>query len=354
MIFEEMEKRGHEELIFNYNEDVDLRMIVSLHDTTLGRTLGGVRMRDFDSDAEAVGESLKLSEIMTSQCATADIDSGGSNVILWGDPGRDKNEAYFRAVGRLIESLKGRLIVYPDLGTDSEDFKYIQRETGETIFQSSTIDNSRVSAEITALGVYWGIKACAKAVFGSPDLKGRSFAVQGLGKVGNSVVEYLYQEDVKVAVSDLVYDSIKEVEDRFPDVSIVRPEEIMFEETDFLVPCALGSIITPENIDRLRCRIIAGSAYNVFSEESLVQRIHKKGILYAPDFVMSAGELFLLDKDLKLGSPEKAKDAAKIIYPVLIDVLLRALEEKLPPVVIARKDALDRYRIIDRIKNILC
>ncbi len=102
MIFEEMEKRGHEEIIFNYNEDVDLRMIVSLHDTTLGRTLGGVRMRNFDSDTGAVRESLKLSEIMTSQCATADIDSGGGNVILWGDPERDKNEAYFRAVGRLI------------------------------------------------------------------------------------------------------------------------------------------------------------------------------------------------------------------------------------------------------------
>ncbi len=244
--------------------------------------------------------------------------------------------------------------MYPDLGTDSQDFKYIQRETGETIYKSSTIDNSRVSAEITALGVYWGIKACAKAVFGSPDLKGRSFAVQGLGKVGKSVVEYLYQEDVKVTVSDLVYDSIKEVEDRFPDVSIVRPEEVLFGETDFLVPCALGSVITPDNIGRLRCRIIAGSAYNVFSEESLAQRVHEKGILYAPDFVMSAGELFLLDRDLKLGTLGKAKDAAKSIYTVLIDVLLRSLEEKRSPMEIARKDALDRYRIIDRIKNILC
>ncbi|MCP5109124.1 MAG: leucine dehydrogenase, partial [bacterium] len=186
-LFEEMEKRGHEELIFNYFEDVDLKMIISLHDTTLGKTVGGLRMNDkYKSDMDAVIESLRLSQVMTYESATADVDSGGSNALLLGDPKSDKSEAYFRAVGRFIESLKGWLVVAPDLGTDAGDFKYIQRETDYTIFREEIEDNTKPAAHITASGVYWGIKACAKRLFGSSELTGLSFAVQGLGTVGKN------------------------------------------------------------------------------------------------------------------------------------------------------------------------
>ncbi len=352
--FEEMEKRGHEEVIFNYFKDVDLKMIVSLHDTTLGRTIGGLRMNRYDSDMDAVIDSLRLSQVMTYQGATTEIDSGGANAVLVGNPNTDKNEAYFRAVGRYIESLKGRLIISPDLGTDSMDFKYIQRETDNTIFRDDIKDNTKPAAMITAYGVYWGIKACAKKIFGTSDLAGRTIAIQGLGSVGKEIVDYLKTEDVTLYVSDLVYDNIKEVEDKYPEIEMIKPQDILYKEVDIFVPCAVGSIIDDENVDKLNCKAIVGPAYNIFSREDVIEITHEKGILYAPVFIVAAGDLFLLDKNLKLGGIEENLKGTKIIYNVLLDILHRAEEDGVSPYSLARLEAMERYRKIDCINNILC
>lgn len=354
-LFEEMEKRGHEELIFNNFKDVGLKMILSIHDSTLGKTIGGLRMNNrYKSDIDAVIESLRLAEVMTYQAATADVDSGGGNALLLGEPKTDKNEAYFRAVGRFIESLKGKMIITPDLGTDTQDFKYIQRETSHTIFGLDVEDKERPAARITAHGLYWGIKACAKKFFDTSDLSGRSFAVQGLGDVGKNIVDYLKKENTSLYVSDLIYDNIKEVEDKYPDVKVLKPEEILYVETDFLVPCAVGSIIDEYNIDRLKCKIIAGSAYNIFTQEELVDTVSRKGILYAPAFIIAAGELFLLDRNLKLRRADKCLEETEIIYQILLDILNRADDQGIAPYHLAREEAMKRYREIDRINNILC
>ncbi|HLP59939.1 MAG TPA: Glu/Leu/Phe/Val dehydrogenase dimerization domain-containing protein [Candidatus Deferrimicrobium sp.] len=354
-LFEEMEKRGHEELIFNYFKDVDLQMIISMHDSTLGRTIGSLRMNNrYHSDMEAIIESLRLSEVMTYQAATADVDSGGANTLLIGNPKKDKTEAYFRAVGRFVESLKGKMIIAPDLGTDAQDFKYIQRETNHTIFGSDVEDKTRPAAQITAHGLYWGIKACAKKVFGVSDLAGRSFAVQGLGDVGKNIVDYLKKEKTIIYVSDLIYDNIKLVEDKYPDIEVLLPDEILNVETDFLVPCAVGSIIDENNVDKLKCKVIAGSAYNIFTNDDLLDTVSQKGILYAPAFIIAAGDLFLLDRNLKLRSMEKCLEETKIIYNILSDILTRADDLGIIPDKLAREEAMKRYKEIDRINNILC
>jgi len=355
-IFDEMEKRGHEELIFNYFGDVDLKLIISLHDTTLGRAIGGLRMNQYDSEMDAIIESLRLSQGMTYQCVTADTDGGGGNALLYGNPKTDKNEAYFRALGRFIESLKRKLNIYPDLGTDVLDFKYIQRETGNTIFDKEIDDSSKSTARITAYGVYWGIKACAKEVFTRDNLSGLSFAVQGLGNVGKILVDLLLKEKATLYISDLVYDNIKVIEDRHPDadVHVVKPDELLYQETDFIVPCAVGSIIDAANVDRLNCKVIAGAAYNIFADESLIEKAHENNILYAPAFVISAGDLFLLNKNLKLGDVESSQDRTKIIYDILLDILRRARSRSISPYQVAKEDAIERYKKIDQIKNILC
>jgi leucine dehydrogenase len=354
-IFEEMEKRDHEEVIFNYFKDVDLKMVISLHDTTPGKAIGGLRMNEYASDMEAFIESLRLSQIMTYQGATTETDSGGGSALILGNPKSDKTEAYLRAVGRFVESLKGQLILSPDLGTDARDFKHIRRETDNTIFSGEEMsDNAKPTAQITAYGVYWGIKACAKHKFGTSELEGRSFAVQGLGNVGTYLVDYLKQEKTTVYVSDLVYDNIKEVQDKHPEVEVLKPSTLLFMQTDFLVPCAVGSIIDHDNIDLLRCQVIAGSALNIFSHEELIEKVYEKGILFAPPFLIAAGDLFLLDKHLKLGSIEKKLERTQIIYNRMLDIFQRAEDQGISPYQLAKQDAMERSRKIDIIKNILC
>lgn len=354
-IFDEMEKRDHEELIFNYFKDVNLKMIVSLHDNTLGKTVGGLRMNLYKSDMNAVIDSLRLSQIMTYQSATAETDSGGGNAILIGDPKTQKKEAYLRAVGRFVESLKGQLIISPELGTDAEDFKHIQRETDNTIFLGGEIAKSvKPTAQITALGVYWGIKACNKYLYGSSELAGKTFAIQGLGSVGKALVDYLKRENTNLYVSDLIYDNIKEVEDKYPEVKVVKPNKILFLETDFLVPCAVGSIINDKNISQLKCKVIAGSALNIFTHEKLINNVYENNIIYAPAFLIAAGDLFLLDKNLKLGSIKEKLERTQIIYNLLLDILYRANDLGVSPYELAKNDAMSRYKKIDNIKNILC
>jgi leucine dehydrogenase len=353
-IFEEMEARDHEELIFNYFEDVDLKLIISLHDTTSGRTIGGLMMNQYESDMEAIVESLRLSQIMTYQSATADVDCGGANALIIGDPKTDKNEAFFRAAGRFIESFKGKIFVSPGLSTETKDFKYIQRETDYTIFEKKIDDSSKPTAEITANGVYWGIKACAKMIYGTSDLSGLSFTVQGVGNIGKYIVDYLKQEKTEIFISDLVYDNIKAVEDKYHDINILRPNEVISHKTDFLVPCAVGRIINEDNIKKLNCKVIAGSAYNVFTDEKLIEAVYKRDILYAPVFLIAAGDLFLLDKNLKLDIDEIGKKGTRIIYDLLLNILQRASDMRTPPYEVAKADAMNRYKKIDQIKNILC
>lgn len=358
-LFEEMEKREHEELIFSYFEEVGLKLIISLHDTTPGKAVGGLRMNHlYKSDMNAIIESLRLSRSMSFQSATADLDSGGGNALLVGDSKRDKNEAYFRALGRFIESLKGRLIIYPDMGTDVQDFKYIQRETNYTIFEKDLNDGSRPTSLITACGVYWGIKACAKKLFGVDTLAGRSFAVQGLGEVGRTLVDMLLKDGATLYVSDLVYDNIKEVEDLNPEVeiNILSPEDILFQEVDFLVPCAVGFIIDREKLQRLKCKAIAGAAYTIFTEEELIEEVYRRGILYAPALVISAGDFFLLNRNLKLRDVEKGqeKEMTRIIYDIMLNILDRAAGQGISPYRVAVKDAVERIKKIGQIKNILC
>jgi len=353
-IFEEMEKRDHEELIFNYFKDVDLKMIISLHDSTLGKTIGGLRMSEYTSDMEAIIDSLRLSQIMTYQGATAETDSGGGSAIILGNPKTNKTEPYLRAVGRFVESLKGRLILSPDLGTEALDFKHIQKETDNTIFSEEIGENTKPTAKITACGVYWGIKACAKHTFGTSELDGRTFAIQGVGNVGKYVVEYLKQENTKIYISDLVYDNIKEVEDKYTDIEVLKPSSLLFMESDFLVPCAVGSIINQDNYTLLRSKIIAGSALNIFSSDDLIEKIYQLGILYAPSFLIAAGDLFLMDRNLKLGDIEKKLDRTQIIYNRLLDILQRSADQGISPHRLAKEDAMERSRKIDSIKNILC
>jgi glutamate dehydrogenase/leucine dehydrogenase len=257
-------------------------------------------------------------------------------------------------VGRFIESFKGRIYLSPGLSTETKDFKYIQRETDYTIFEKRINDSSKPTAEITAYGVYWGIKACAKAVFGTSDLSGMSFTVQGVGNVGKYVVDFLKQEDTNIYISDLVYDNIKEVEDKYPEVNILRPEDVITHKTDFLVPCAVGRVINDENINNLQCKVIAGSAYNIFTSEKLIEEVFKKGILYAPVFLIAAGDLFLLDRNLKLDINESERRGTKVIYDILSDILQRATAKDVSPYDIAKSDAMNRYKKIDQIKNILC
>jgi leucine dehydrogenase len=56
-----------------------------------------------------------------------------------------------------------------------------------------------------------------------------------------------------------------------------------------LAPCAVGGVLDGETVEQLRCRVIAGAANNQLAEPWVADRLHERGILYAPDYVINSG-----------------------------------------------------------------
>ncbi len=361
-IFELMEKHGHEELLFCYNKPTKLKAIIAIHNTTLGNAIGGCRLWRYKSEEEALLDALKLSEIMTYQSAVADSDTGGGKAVLWKDFEEETDEAYFRAFGRFVKGLKGRFITYPDLGTDTQEMKYVKRETPYVLLygsaagmsEGSAFGGKAESAELTAHGVHWGMKACVKEIYGVSSLDGLTVAIQGVGSVGRRLVDCLKQENVRLIITDLNYDSIKDVQDSYPDTHVVEPKEILGVDCDILSPCALGPVVTKETISKLRCKIIAGAAYDIVEDPRLCLKLWEMGILYAPDFVINAGELFLTEDALEILSKEEALASVKKIYDIMAKIIAISKKEDISPYQAAYKMAKQRIKRVGAVKSILC
>ncbi|MDQ4088086.1 MAG: amino acid dehydrogenase, partial [Pseudomonadota bacterium] len=71
--------------------------------------------------------------------------------------------------------------------------------------------------------------------------------------------------------------------------SVFAPEDILFLEADVVSPNALGAILDENSIPRLRAPIVAGGANNQLASPGDGDRVHQRGILYAPDYVINAG-----------------------------------------------------------------
>ncbi|KPL03829.1 MAG: hypothetical protein AMJ90_03050 [candidate division Zixibacteria bacterium SM23_73_2] len=351
-IFEKMEKHGHEQIVFCYNKPTNLKAIIAIHNTTLGNAIGGCRLWRYESERDALDDSLVLSEIMTCQSAIADSDTGGGKIVLWHDFDDTPDEAYFRALGRFIEGLKGRIVTYPDLGTDTNHMRYIKRETDYVMLFGAPTGGAE-SAEITACGVYWGMKACAKEVYGISELDGLTIAIQGVGSVGDKLADYLMREDLKLIVTDLNYDRLKNVQDKYPQTRIVKPEEILSSECDILSPCALGPVITKKNVSDLRCKIIAGPAYNILEDISLSDELKRREILCAPDSVVNCGEMFLTEDAFKILSKKQALASAEKIYDIMAKVIAKSKRENISTYEAAHRIARERIRKVGAIKDIL-
>jgi glutamate dehydrogenase/leucine dehydrogenase len=312
-----MRRYGHEQLIFNFDRATGLRAIIAIHDTTLGPALGGTRMWPYETEAAAIEDALRLSQGMTYKAAAAGMDYGGGKAVIIGNPATDKNEALFRAFGRFVETLNGRFITGEDVGTDGDDFVHAARETSHLVALPEAYGGSGDTGDITAFGVIQAMRAALQHRTGSPDLRGRRIAVQGLGKVGRRVVARAVGAGAEVVVADIDPQAVGVVTSQY-GVEPVDPWSVLETPCDIFAPCALGNVITRDTVDKLNCQIVAGSANNQLAEEALGDRLLARGILYAPDFVTNAGGLIQVAEELSGYSPERVQHRVEAIYDFLV------------------------------------
>ncbi len=290
-LFAEIKTTNHEQIVFCNDNATGLKAIIAIHNTILGPGLGGTRMWNYATEAEALNDVLRLSRGMTYKASISGLNLGGAKAVIIGDASKHKSEALMRKFGRFVENLNGKYITAEDVGTTTKDMEYVNMETDSVVGLPESMGGGGDPSPVTAYGVYMGMKASAKKAYGSDSLSGKSVSVQGIGKVGMHLVELVQKEGAKVYVSDINEANLKHAVETY-GAEVVNGDDIYGLGVDIFAPCALGAILNTENINALNCSIIAGAANNqLANEDEHGNMIKEKGLLYAPDFLINAGGL---------------------------------------------------------------
>lgn len=314
MIFERMEEYDYEQLIFCHDSASGLKAIICIHDSTLGPALGGVRMWDYATEEEAIEDAVRLARGMTYKNAAAGLNLGGGKTVIMGDASKDKSEAFFRALGRYVNSLNGRYITAEDVNTTVQDMDYIFQETPYVCGVSESYGSSGNPSPKTALGVYTAMKRTAKEAFGDDTLAGKTIAVQGVGNVAYNMCKLLHEEGAHLIVADINQNSVDRAVNDF-GAKAVNVDDIYSVEADIFAPCALGGILNDETISSLKVKAICGSANNQLEDDIKHSRmLEDKNIVYAPDFVANSGGVINVADELEGYNSERATNKIKEIY----------------------------------------
>lgn len=279
---------GHESVHHFFDATTGLRAIIAIHSTTLGPAAGGCRMWNYATSDDAFIDALRLSEGMSYKNAMADLPLGGGKAVIWGNSKTDKSPELFRALGRAIATLNGKYWSAEDVGVSVHDMAHAAEETKYVAGLPTGKAASGDPSPVTARGVFLGIKAAALRAFGTDDLSGRHIAVQGVGHVGAYVCGHLAKAGAKLTITDVNQDALAAVATA-TGASIVAPGEIYDVPADIFSPNALGAIINPETLPRLKVKVIAGGANNQLSAPEMGDKVKECGILYAPDYVINGG-----------------------------------------------------------------
>lgn len=333
----------HEQIVFCFDKDTGLKAIIAIHNTTLGPALGGTRMWTYKSDAEALNDVLRLSRGMTYKAAISGLKLGGGKAVIIGDS-KSKTPEMFEKFGQFVDSLNGKYITAEDVGTSTADMVNVRKSTRHVTGLPESLGGGGDPSPVTAYGVYMGMKASTMERWGSDSLKGKKIALQGIGHVGQNLLRLVSEEGAKVFITDINQDQLKSVADKY-DVEIVGLDAIYDIDVDIYAPCALGATLNTENINRLKCSIVAGAANNQLADENVHGKLlTEKGILYAPDFLINAGGLINVYSELNGYNRESALEHTKKIYHTTLEIFKKAKEEHIPTNEAAKKIAEERIK----------
>jgi leucine dehydrogenase len=301
----------HEGVHLFSDRETGLQAVVAVHSTKLGPAAGGVRFWHYADSAAAITDALRLSRGMSYKNAMAGLPLGGGKGVVLADAGRTKTPAMLEAFGRAVESLGGRYITAEDVGISEADMTAIARAT--RYVSGLPVEGENVGGDpgpYTAKGIYLGVCAAARRALGATDMKGVRVAVQGLGSVGGRLAQMLAADGAVLTVADVDAARAQRFADEF-GATVVAPDAVLTSEVDIVSPNALGAILDAATIDALRCKAVAGGANNQLAAPEDGPRLHGRGILYAPDYVINAGGIINVALEY-LGQGDRAEVDARI------------------------------------------
>lgn len=294
-VFPSMVAAGHEQVAFFHDAATGLRAIIAVHSTALGPGVGGVRIRDYADDAEALTDVLRLSEAMSYKAACAGLNCGGAKAVVMG-PFPSDRVAGMHALASFVEQVGGRYVATEDMGMNESDIARLNEKTRFAVGRSLADGGSGDPSPYTAQGVIVGMRAALRAAGRSDDFQGIKAAVQGCGNVGLGVIERLIAGGAQVWASDINETATARAAQA--GATIVDNDVILEQPVDIVAPCGIGAILNEYSIPRLACQVVAGAANNQLATDTDGQRLAERGIVYAPDFVINAGGLINVSDEI--------------------------------------------------------
>lgn len=345
-VFEHPAFDDHEQVVFCSDQDTGLRAVIAIHDTTLGPALGGCRMWPYADGDAALTDVLRLSRGMTYKSALAGLALGGGKSVIIGNPRTDKTGALCRAMGRAVDRLGGRYIAAEDSGTTVADMLTMAEATPHVagITEKPTADGTLRSGDpspATAYGVFAGLKAAVRHRLGRDDVAGLTVAVQGVGSVGRRLARYLHEAGARLVIADIHEDNARAVVAE-TGAMVVDATAIFAAEADVFAPCAMGAILNDETLPVLRASVVAGAANNQLAEPRHGEELRRRGILYAPDYVINAGGIIDIHHERTGFDRDRLVRHLDGIADTLAEVFARAEAEGLPTGEVADRMARER------------
>lgn len=318
----------HEKVIEINDKKNNLKGFIAIHNTNLGPAVGGTRMFMYKDATSALKDVLNLSRAMTYKCAISGINFGGGKAVLIGNP-LNKDNKFLASYAKKVKSLNGQFFTGEDMGISESDVQYMLK------FCPFFIGKSEMAGDpspFASLSVYLCMKTAVNHVYGSDSLNGKSVAIRGVGKVGSELVRLLYKEGAQIYISDVNKQAEKDIKNLFPEVVIVKNEEIPYKKIDIYSPCAFGGEFNLDNIQNLRCRIICGGANNQLSEKKVGEIISKNKILYVPDYVANAGGLINVSDELEKSGYKRTRVEKRIkaLQKTLSKIIAQSEKSQLP------------------------
>jgi len=315
---------NHEQVVFCNDKDTGLKAIIGIHNTVLGPALGGTRMWNYNNEWEALNDVLRLSRGMTFKAAITGLNLGGGKAVIIGDAKTQKTPALMKKFGEFVHSLSGKYITAEDVGMETADMDLVRDVTPYVTGISESKGGAGNPSPITAYGVFMGMKAAAKYRFGSDILEDRKVIVQGIGHVGEALVEYLSNEGAQIIIDDINEERLQEVSSKY-GATIYTGNDLYSEDVDIYAPCALGATINDDTIFKIKAKVIAGAANNQLAEEDKHGKLlQQKGIIYAPDFLINAGGIINVYAELEGYDKKEIMRKTENIYNTTLEILSNA------------------------------
>ncbi len=341
------EQGGHEQVVLCQDRASGLRAVIALHSTALGPALGGTRFFPYASDEDAVADALNLARGMSYKNAMAGLDLGGGKAVIIGDPATDKTPELLRAYGRFVASLGGRYVTACDVGTYVADMDVVAAENPWTTGRSPRHGGAGDSSVLTAFGVFQGMRASARTLWGEPTLTGRRVGVAGIGKVGRHLVAHLLEDGARVVVTDVRPEAVEAIRAAHPEVEAAGDTDALIRaDLDLYAPCALGGALDDATVPVLTAAVVCGAANNQLAHPGVEKDLADRGILYAPDYVVNAGGVIQVADELDGFDFDRAKATAGRIYDTTLAIFQRAAADGIPPA--AAADRLAEQRMAER------